>query len=379
MTALNRRGFLTALGASALAPSLPRAAGAPLRAAVIGHTGRGDYGHGLEGVFQNRPGIRLVGLADPDPAGREKMAAKLAAPRAFADWRELLDREPPQLVSLAMRHADQHHAIGLACLQAGAHLYCEKPFTRTPAEADALLAEAGRRGLKIAVAHTMRMTPVVVRLRQAVRDGLLGDLRELRAHGKQDARAGGEDMMVLGTHLFDLLRMFAGDPLWVSARVLQDGRDITPADRRLVRDNVGWVAGDQVSACLAFPGGVNATFASDARLRETAGHWGLELHGSRGVARIHCDLEPKVFLRSRTGSADAWQPLDEAAVENPPPHNAAPVDDWLAAIAEDRGPECSGRNAAWAVEMVMGIYRAALTGTRAAFPLTERGHPLDQA
>jgi predicted dehydrogenase len=35
-----------------------------------------------------------------------------------------------------MRHADQHHEIGLAALRAGAHLYCEKPFTTTPAEAD---------------------------------------------------------------------------------------------------------------------------------------------------------------------------------------------------------------------------------------------------
>lgn len=384
MHLLSRRRF--AVSAGLLAAALPRALRGdpppPLRAAVIGHTGRGGYGHGLEGVFRNRPGVELVALADPDPAGRARMAAQLGGVRAYADWREMLMRERPQLVSLAMRHADQHHEIGLGVLRAGAHLYCEKPFTRAPAEADELLAEAGQRGLKIAIAHTMRMTPVILRLRQAVRDGLLGEVRELRAHGKQDARAGGEDLMVLGTHLFDFLRLFAGDPLSVTARVLQDGRDITPADRRLVKDNVGWVAGDQVFATFAFPGGVHATFVSDGKMRETAGHWGLELRGTRGVARINCDLAPNVFVRSRgawtaAGLTETWIPLDPAALREPSEHNLAPVDDWLAAIAENREPECSGRNGAWAVEMVMGVYRAAVTGRRVPFPLAERGHPLE--
>lgn len=383
MHPLSRRRF--AVSAGLLAATLPRAPRGdpppPLRAAVIGHTGRGGYGHGLDGIFQDRPGVELVALADPDPAGRAATAAKLGGVRAYADWREMLARERPQLVSLAMRHADQHHEIGLGVLRAGAHLYCEKPFTRTPAEADELLAEADRRGLKVAVAHTMRMMPVVLRLRQAVRGGLLGDLREIRAHGKQDARAGGEDMMVLGTHLFDFLRLFAGDPLSVTARVLQGGRDITRADRRLVADNVGWVAGDQVFATFAFPGGVHATFVSDGTMRETAGHWGLELRGARGVARINGDLAPNVFVRSRgawtaSGLTETWAPLDPAALQEPPEHNLGPVGDWLAAIREGRRPECSGRNAAWAVEMVMGVYRAALAGGRAVFPLAERGHPL---
>lgn len=383
MQKLSRRRFAATAGI--LAAALPRAlhglAPVPMRAAVIGHTGRGGYGHGLEGIFQNRAGVKLVALADPDPAGRTAMAAKLGV-RAYADWREMLARERPQLVSLAMRHADQHHEIGLGVLRAGAHLHCEKPFTRSPAEADELLAEAGRRGLKIAVAHTMRMAPVILRLRQAVREGLLGVVRELRAHGKQDARAGGEELMVLGTHLFDFLRLFAGDPLSVSARVLQDGRDIRTADRRLVQDNVGWVAGDQVFATFAFPDGVNATFVSDGRMRETAGPWGLELRGTKGVARIHCNLEPNVFVRERgaasaAGGADTWTPFGADAARNPPPHHLAPVDDWLAAIREGREPECSGRNAAWAVEMVMGVYHAALTGRRVPFPLTERGHPLE--
>jgi len=352
-----------------------------LKAAVIGHTGRGDYGHGLEKIFAGRQGVELVALADLDETGRKRVAGRIGALRSYASHRELLEREQPHLASVAMRHADQHFEIVRDCLRAGVHVYCEKPFVTAPDEADALLVEAKKRQLKIAVAHTMRMMPTMVRLRQSVREGLLGDLVEMRAHGKQDARAGGEDMMVLGSHLFDLMRMFVGDPVSCSGRVLEKGRDVTRADRRFVKDNVGYVAGDEVFAELAFKNGVRATFTSSARLRETLGHWGIELFGTRGVARINCDLAPNVFVRhagewGEKGATDSWEPLDVALLKSPPDHNLGPVGDWLEAIAQDREPECSGRNGAWAVEMVSAIYQSALRKAQVSFPLLARAHPL---
>ena len=385
-TVLTRRGFLRAassasLLAASILPMWSADSENKLKAAVIGHTGRGDYGHGLDGIFSNRPSIQVVALADPDSAGRARIAAKIGAPRSYADYREMLDREKPNLVSIAMRQADQHHAITLAALRAGAHVYCEKPFVTFPKEADELLAEADQRGLRIAVAHTTRMMPVVMRLKQAITEGLLGELVELRAYGKQDTRAGGEDMMVLGSHLFDLMRLLVGDPLSCTARVLQGGRDITRADARLVKDNVGLVAGDSVFAQFAFARGVNATFTSDAKLRETMGYWGVEILGSKGAARINCDISPNVFIRrtdewKATGRAERWEPFDPALVKPASEHNLGPVGDWLQVIEQRREPECSGRNAARAVEMVMGVYRAALSGGRVALPLAQRGHPL---
>ncbi len=382
---INRREFVRSAAAVSAAAIVVRGVSAekqPLKkAVVIGHTGRGDYGHGLESIFNNRAGIEVVAVADPDATGRAKVAAKIRAPRSYADYREMLDREKPNLVSIAMRQADQHHAIALASLRAGAHIYCEKPFVTSPSEADELLAEADKRGLRIAVAHTMRVMPIVTRVKQAITDGLLGELVELRACGKQDTRAGGEDMMVLGSHLFDLMRLFAGEPLSCSARVLQGGRDITRADARLVKDNVGLVAGNSVFAQFAFARGVNATFASDAKLRETMGYWGIEILGSKGAARINCDLSPLVFIRrtdewKATGRAERWEPFDPALVKPASEHNLGPVGDWLDAIEKRREPECSGRNAARAVEMVMGVYRAALGGGRVKFPLAQRGHAL---
>src|SRR6185295_7575666 len=128
---LPRREFirLSASGALVVAAGFRGRAADPetrLKAAVIGHTGHGDYGHGLDGIFNNRRGIELAALADPDPDGRAKTAAKIGAPRTYADYRELLEKERPNLVSIAMRQSDEHHAIALAALRVGAHIYCEK-------------------------------------------------------------------------------------------------------------------------------------------------------------------------------------------------------------------------------------------------------------
>ncbi len=371
------------LAASLSAVRLFAAEGEKFRAAVIGHTGRGDYGHGLDMLFTGRADVDLLAVADPNDAGRAKAAQKIKAPHQYADWREMLANEKPQLVSLAMRQADQHHEIGLAVLRSGAHLFCEKPFVTCPAEGDALLAEARQRNLKIAVSHQMRLAPPVTALKRAITAGLIGDLLEVRAWGKQDARAGGEDMIVLGSHLFDLMRLFAGDPQWVTASVRQKGRDITKADARVMKDNVGPVAGDEVSAQFAFANGVDGSFTSRAGRRELVGQWGVELIGSQGAARINANIPAQVFVLKTSGwkgdgRSDEWRKLEgvPGPEENFPLANQRLVDDWLDAIKNNREPECSGRNAAWAVEMVCGVYHAALTGRRAPFLLNVRTHPL---
>ena len=384
----SRRDVLHA-GAAAALSMIPRAASGddsptPLTAAVIGHTGRGDYGHGLDTVFNNLPGVTVVAVADPDPVGRAKAAERTRAPRQYADYREMLEKEKPALVSVAPRWSEQHRAMGLAAVGAGAHLIMEKPITPTLAEADDLLAAADRSGRKIAVAHQMRLAPSVVALKRAIDDGLIGDLLHLDAWGKQDARAGGEDMLVLGSHLFDLMRLFAGDARWCTAQVQSQGRDITPSDARAVAEQIGPVAGDQVYAQFAFDRGVTAAFHSRARLRDSVGHWGIEFTGSKGWARILADIGARTFVMkpapwSDAGRTDAWQPFKPANLPEGGDTTAANrrvADDWLAAIRTNGQPACSGHNAMKSLELIMAVYHASLTGARIPLPLKERGHPL---
>lgn len=358
------------------------------RAAIIGHTGRGDYGHGLDVIFNDLPGVSVVAIADPVTGGREAVAKRSGALRQYSDYREMLAKEKPHLVSIAPRWSEHHHGMGLAALEAGAHLYMEKPITTTLAEADELIALAGKRRLKIAVAHQMRLAPNIVHLKRKLAEGLIGDVVQIRSWGKQDHRAGGEDMLVLGAHLFDMMRNLVGDASWCSAHILHDGREFTKADARTVKEQIGLVGGTEIEAQFSFTNGVLATFTSRAALRDTVAHWCMELIGSKGVVRILMDVFPQVFLLesgkwSAGGKTDRWAPLKDdptagftAVQRGFGPANRRVVDDWLEAIRADREPSCSGRDAMQALEMAMAVYQAGLTGTRAPLPLPSRSHPL---
>src|SRR5215211_7203200 len=103
MRLLDRREFVSAssLALAAFPSGVWAARERPkYRACVIGHTGRGGYGHGLDTAFQKVPGVTVVGLADPDEKGRAAAARRAGAVRAYADYREMLARERPNLVAI---------------------------------------------------------------------------------------------------------------------------------------------------------------------------------------------------------------------------------------------------------------------------------------
>src|SRR5438034_5989256 len=113
----SRRVFLRqaafATGAAALGSSACFSIEAKMPAAIIGHSGKGDYGHGLDLIFNGRERIEVVAIADPEEAGRAKAAARCKALRQYHDYRQMLAKEKPRLVCVAPRWTDQHHAMGM--------------------------------------------------------------------------------------------------------------------------------------------------------------------------------------------------------------------------------------------------------------------------
>jgi predicted dehydrogenase len=67
-----------------------------------------------------------------------------------------------------------HHALGRACLEAGSHVYMEKPFTVTAAEAQSLIELATQQGLRITAGHNYQFVPEMREMRRLVGDGFLG-------------------------------------------------------------------------------------------------------------------------------------------------------------------------------------------------------------
>ena len=361
------------------------------RVAVIGRTGRGNYGHGLDTVWLNYSRADLVAVADENDAGRTAAQKRLNAPMAFADYREMLDKAKPQIVSVAPRYPDCHRDMVVACAERGIHIFLEKPVARFLAEADEMVAACDRHHVKVAVAHQTVYSPKLKMVKKLLADGAIGDLLELNGFGKCDRRGGGEDLIVLGSHTFDLMRFLAGDAKWAFARIqMNDGRVPVAGDIKQAGENIGPVIGDQIVAQYGFPGLAIGRFTTHQPRPGAGNKYWTELRGTRGIIQLGFGVNPPAYLCAEptwmTGKGAKWQPITAGGVgvaETPlAPEYAALngnrfiVDDLIAAIDEDRPPHDSLKDGVAALEMIMAVYESFRLGKAVDFPLKNRKHPL---
>ncbi|MBI3881972.1 MAG: Gfo/Idh/MocA family oxidoreductase [Verrucomicrobia bacterium] len=390
---MNRRQFISTTAAASLVLATRAAdSNAKLRVAVIGHTGRGNYGHGLDTMWLLMPETEIVAVADADAKGLEGALKKMKVTKGFADYRKMLVEAKPDLVAIGPRHIDQHRDMILAAVESGARgIYIEKPFCRTPAEADELVAACERRRVKLAVAHRNRYHPVLPVLAKLIAEDAIGRVLEIRARGKEDARGGSLDLWVLGSHLLNLSTAFAGKPLACTATVLQDGKPVTRADVKEGDEGVGPLAGNEVHARFEMERGFPVFFDSVAKAGNAAAGFGIQLIGTKGIIDLRTDKEPPAHLLAGSPfqpvkDPRAWVPVTTAGINQPEPiagldklmsSHVVAGRDLIASIREGREPLCSVRDGAVAVEMISAVFEShRLGGARVKLPLKTRQNPL---
>ena len=383
---MNRRTFLMAGGALAAAALPLQAKADVLRACVYGHTGRGAYGHGLDTCWNKMDNVKVVAVADPDEKGRDAAAKRIGITKTYASFAEMLEGEKPELASHGPRWVEKRLEMLTIAAERKVDVYMEKPIALSLEEADAIVAVAEKHKTKIVVAHQNRLLPQVLHLKKLVDEGLIGQLLEIRTRGKEDARAGGEDMMGLGTHCMYQMRLFGGEPLWCTARVTQDGRDITVADRRAASEPLGPIAGDTIHATFAFPKGVQGFFASQKVPKGEGGRFSCTLYGSKGIAHfdIGSESQPVYCPEPRwIPGKSAWQQLPGAPSNDHPSglkgtlaSNRFIVEELIRIRGTSERSPVDIYEARATLEMILAVYAAHLSGGRATFPLKDRKHPL---
>jgi predicted dehydrogenase len=365
--------------------------GKTYKAVIIGHTGQGDYGHGLDRVYDDMPEVEVIAVADPDPTGLENAAQRLGGVRTYGDYHRMLEQEKFDLVNVAPRVVSSHAAMLIAAAETGAKgIFCEKPLASTLAEADAILDACRQSNVKVAVAHR-RANPYEQHGKKLVDAGQIGRLQTLRAHGKWDRRAGAEDLAVLGTHMMDSMRYFAGaEVAWAHARISHDGHEVSLANVRQGNEGIGPIAGDSVEAYYVFTNGVTAHFESrpgDTAAGVNSRWFGFEAHGTQGIIALRNSPNGEMYIY-RQGM---WIPDDkvkwerirleewEAIPEKDRMHhsNVAIARELILAIEEDRDliKASSGHDARAALEMIMAAHESQRLKGRVDFPLENRENP----
>ena len=112
----SRRSFLAKTITSGIAPTFLLAKKRNFKVCIIGSTGRGNYGHGLDVAWKNISTANIVAVADDNSRGRESALKRLNCKKGYEDYRQMLKVEKPDFISICPRHADQRvQMIEAAC------------------------------------------------------------------------------------------------------------------------------------------------------------------------------------------------------------------------------------------------------------------------
>jgi len=361
------------------------------KVAIIGSTSRGNYGHDLDRVWLEIPGAKIVAVADDNKTGldAELKKLKVADAKGYLDYRKMLDEEKPQYVSIGPRWPDRHAEMVIECANRGIHMYLEKPMCQTLKQADDMIAACRKTGVKVAIAFQTRYSPVLTVVKQLLDEGRIGDVLEFRSRGKEDKRGGGEDLWVLGSHLFNMIHHLGGEPEWCQARVFQGGKPVTKEHVKQGNEALGLLAGDEVHATWGLANGAIATFNSKANMGTNPTRFGIQIFGSKGIIEVLMGALPeaslledvswsparsgKTWVKVTSEGVGAAETIKETSLLS---GNVRAVKDLITAVENDRQPEASIYEGKTTVEMIASVFESHRTGGTVMFPLKNRENPL---
>ena len=191
----------------------------PIKTIVVG---MGGIGRNHCRTYQAHPQAELVAVCDLDRARADAAGAEFGVP-AYYDLQECLRSQEVAMVSVATAGAENgshHYEPAMQALGAGKHVLCEKPLSNSLSEAREIVAEAGRRGLCLAVDLNHRFTPATRMAREKINSGALGDLLFVNMNLWIANRRDEPEyfhLRALHSHSVDVMRHLAGEVARVQA------------------------------------------------------------------------------------------------------------------------------------------------------------------
>jgi predicted dehydrogenase len=343
----------------------------------IGLIGGGNISETHARAARAIPGVEISAIHGTNP---EKVA-RLCRERGgtpYQDFNAFLQHRPMDLVIIGSPsglHAEQ----GIAAARSGLHVLTEKPIEISAARADALIAAVNKSNVHLGVIFQDRTKPHIRQLKSWLDQGLLGKVLFVDASVKWYrppeyyansrwrgtlALDGGGALINQGVHTIDLLLWLLGDVVRVQAR--------TAALLHKIE------AEDTAVATLEFASGALGIFHAT-----TAAYPGyprrVEISGTEGTAILEHDRIIVADLRKSASAAtvsaslaalsesakDENQSASSAAVSDFRGHQAV-LEDFLAAIQQNRAPACDGAEGRRSLALIESIYRAAKTPDRTA-------------
>jgi len=211
-----------------------------LKVAVIG---TGYWGKNLVRNFHELGALACI--CDQDPARAAELASKYPGTETVPTLEAVLARDDVAAVAIATP-AETHHRVAMQALEAGRDVFVEKPLALRYEHGKQLVAEAGRRERILMVGHVLEYHPAVVRLRELVADGELGQLQYIYSNRLSMGKIRREE---------NILWSFAPHDVAVILRLLgQMPFEVVATGGTYIRPNIA----DVTTTNLLFDNGVRA-------------------------------------------------------------------------------------------------------------------------
>ena len=228
----------------------------------IGVIGCGYWGPNLIRNFNSQPDADVIAISDLDPARLEKVGLLYPGTRKTTDYRDLIQDPAVEAVVVATPMST-HFQLGMEALEAGKHLFIEKPMATNSADCRTLIQKAASLDRKLMVGHTFVYSPPVRMIKSLLDDGELGDIYYVNISRvnlgifQKDANV----IWDLAPHDVAMLNfLFDSEPVAVSAtghcyvqkdRQIEDVAFVTleyPGER-LVHIHVSWLDPNKIRKC----------------------------------------------------------------------------------------------------------------------------------
>lgn len=280
-------------------------------------------------AFRACEGARVVSIASGHRENAEKVAREFGIEHVAGDWREVVARDDVDLISIVTPPAT-HMEMALAALDAGKAVLCEKPMAMSAYEADAMVREAGEKGVLALIDHELRFLPGRRKMREMLLKGEIGDVRHAKYSYRSDSRAvaerawdwwsdakmGGGALGAIGSHAIDSFRWLLGAE--VSHVSGQLASHVTERPDKQTGQMRPVTTDDEANLLLRFADndlikGATASVSLSVVEQGRPAHR-LEIFGSTGA--LMSEEEDKLWL-SRTGAGE-WERVEVEDVRTAP-------------------------------------------------------------
>jgi UDP-N-acetylglucosamine 3-dehydrogenase len=287
-------------------------------------------------IYSQLDEVKLVGVADSDAALVESIAHSYNS-TPYVNYQQLL-QEKLDAVSIVVP-TTLHKEAALAAIEQGSNILVEKPIADTMANARDIIIAARKRGTRLMVGHIERFNPAIIKLKQIISDGLLGDIISISARrvGPYNPRIRDVGIILdLGTHDIDIMSYLSGDKV----------KQVYASAGSVVHSHE-----DHAIITLNFTGGVSGMIETNwltpHRVRT------LTVIGSQGIAEVD-------YIQSTLRIFDSeWS--REAKINRQEPLKLE-LEHFIECVRQDKPPLVSGDDGVHALNVALAAIESSRTG-----------------